>query len=271
MNNKMGELGRDGFGLDWIWTGKRDMMANVPKGPYAPSILRFRIAFPPAYPEQPPLLTFATDIFHPLVSPLTTYMYTGESAAAAQEGEPLPPGGFSLRAAGFPGWFGKGEGTRGEVCIYDVLRYVRSAFDEEAVLDRVPLSAAGNPGAWHAWRSYRAGKGVVLPLDDEMEGDEGEEEAEGSADVPEGYRRLAGGTSAPVGGKRPGEWNWDGVWEVRVKKGMEGSIAEGTLFGREAGDDLIRFLKLDPEQCEALKESIKKSVESVEPLRREIV
>src|ERR1700761_791163 len=80
-------------------------------GPYATAILRFQISFPPTYPSLPPLVTFSTDIFHPLITPLTTYMYTTDiqdsGTVSATDAERLPPGGFSLRD-GFPCWFGRG-------------------------------------------------------------------------------------------------------------------------------------------------------------------
>jgi hypothetical protein len=258
-------------------------LTNLRAGPYAPSILRFHISFPPTYPSYPPLITFSTDIFHPLISPLTTYMYSTsappEGTVSATDAERLPPGGFSLRD-GFPGWFGRREGshTGEKTATYDVLRYIKSSFDDATVLDRVSLEAAGNPGAWHAWRCYRGKAGIVFPLSSaEKEKNalrDGESDDEGSVSsrgVPEGYQRLAGGSSTPMTSRRPGEWNWDGVWEVRVKKGTEGSLAEATLFGRETGDDLIRFLNMDADQCETIKENLKRSLESVAPQRRGIV
>lgn len=62
----------------------------------------------------PPLITFRSDIFHPLVTPLTTYTYTTGSLSSdpvsATDEDRLPPGGFSLRF-GFPHWFGRAEKT----------------------------------------------------------------------------------------------------------------------------------------------------------------
>jgi hypothetical protein len=123
-----------------------------------------------------------------------------------------------------------------------VLRYIRSTFDDEAVLDRIPLSAAGNPGAWHAWRAHRIKSGAItvstsptLSAKEKSNWHEGlsDDDDSSSVGVPEGYSRLAGGTSAPAAARRPGEWNWDGVWEVRVKKGIEASVSEAVLYGKE--------------------------------------
>ena len=77
-------------------------------GPYAPAVLRFHVSFPTDYPESPPVITFTTDIFHPLVTPLTTYSHfagtQNSDTRSASDEERLPPGGFSLRY-GFPSWF----------------------------------------------------------------------------------------------------------------------------------------------------------------------
>ena len=37
------------------------------------------------------------------------------------------------------------------------------------------------------------------------------------------------------------EWSWDGVWKERVRKGIDASIAESTLYGNptSASDDLV--------------------------------
>ena len=86
------------------------MFSSFP-GPYAPAILRFHIVFPSRYPNSPPLLTFTTDIFHPLVSPSTTYTHASgslTSGASIADGELSSPGGFNLRH-GFPAWFRKEE------------------------------------------------------------------------------------------------------------------------------------------------------------------
>lgn len=247
-------------------------------------------------------MTFSTDIFHPLVTPLTTYMYTTDiqdnGTVSATDEERLPPGGFSLRH-GFPDWFGRGRrsrvtsgsgtapagagtGTssgagqasgsggiafaqtpprstagstqstpaskaspagppgymqtgRREISTYDVLRYIRSTFDDEEVLDSVPLEAAGNPGAWHAWRTHQRqlGKGA-------KEGGAAGSPAAGGEGAGESGAPLKPVASTSSMARRPGEWNWEGVWEERVKKGIAASLSEPVMFGSAgATDDVV--------------------------------
>jgi hypothetical protein len=119
-------------------------------------------------------------------------------------------------------------GTR-EVSTYEVLRYIRSAFDDEKVLDSVPLEAAGNPGAWHAWRTHRRqavgkdtpGQGAGVGV-----GAEGEARPEANP--------VPGATA-----RRPEEWNWEGVWEERVKRGIAASLSDGVLFGNAGSTDEV--------------------------------
>ena len=210
------------------------------------------------------------------MTPLTTYTYTTGSASSdtvsATDEERLPPGGLSLRH-GFPHWFGRaqksglssvgssrqvsgaqeettvpGKTASGDntfdpnassagppsptfsqgsairipnllselerkISIIDVLEYVKQAFNNEAALDTLPVEAAANAGAWKAWRAYRINKGamsaVVGPEDGEKQSD---------------------------------EWNWDGVWEERVRRGIDASISEAVLYGGAGGgDDTVSF------------------------------
>jgi len=238
-------------------------------GPYCPAILRFQISFPDSYPQLPPLVVFTTDMFHPLITPLTTYMYTTDiqesGTVSASDQERLPPGGFSLRH-GFPDWFGRGRRSMAEarqtdqqrltspdaaasnsttpavqetpaymrtghksVSAYEVLHYIRSAFDDEAVLDSVPLAAAGNPGAWHAWRTYRKATGKLVEDETTEEGQTSKEDEQQATENTK--------SATP---RRPGEWNWDGVWEDRVKKNISSSLSEPVLYGEtKTSDDLV--------------------------------
>lgn len=167
-----------------------------------------------------------------------------------------------------------GGARRKDVSTFDVLRYIRSTFDDESVLDGVPLEAAGNPGAWHAWRTHQVKSGKITPVvegKEKSQWQDGLSDDGGAANAPDGYARLAGGTSAPMTTRKPGEWNWDGVWEVRVKKGIEASMTESVLFGTSAGDDLVQFQNMDAEQIETIKENIRRNLETVEPQRRGVV
>jgi hypothetical protein len=243
-------------------------------GPYANAVLRFEIDFPEHYPARPPIVTFLSDVFHPLVTPLTTYTYTtrdagGETVSAADR-DRLPPGGLSLRY-GFPGWFDSGKdglsnkdvapsnaesekssvvakpetpgSTRQPPLTVEVLQYIRIVFDTEAMLDSVPLDAAANPGAWHAWRSYRARLlgGRASPATNRP-----------SSPSDTTSERSTPPRQQPGGARRPAEWNWQGVWEDRVKKSVQASISEPMLF---AGDniDVICFSKMDADAVQQIK------------------
>ena len=264
---------------------------RVPLGPYKTAVLRFQICFPDAYPVLPPLVTFSTDLFHPLIAPLTTFMYTTDiqdnGTVSATDAERLPPGGFSLRH-GFPEWFGrksrmgqeaeppaskvsspKSDASSGymstskrSIAVYDVLKYIRSTFTEDKVLDDIPLAAAGNPGAWHAWRAHKRKPGKIRePAEDSREIQESAAAATPAADADadvntdadaaasdnaddtnaeakdnetantDATNTSAIGASDNTSLKQPGEWNWEGVWEDRVKKGIAMSLSEPVLYG----------------------------------------
>ena len=199
------------------------------------------------------------------MAPLTTYTYStgssGSNPVSATDDERLPAGGFNLRH-GFPHWFerartsgtpskvssrntsGSYEGNRRNLRdavrtppedvssrsssirhlsqfsishapksrIAEVLQYLKRSFDDESVLDSLPFEAAGNTGAWKAWRAYR--KSINADLDN---------------------------SSFENDANQNKEWSWDGVWEERVRKGIDASTAEPTLFGSAAagGDDLV--------------------------------
>ncbi|KZF25078.1 UBC-like protein [Xylona heveae TC161] len=293
------------------WTG----ILFVRKGPYAPAILRFQISFPSAYPAAAPRITFISEIFHPLLTPLTTYTYTTGSSetgtVSATDEERLPPGGFSLRH-GFPQWFSKARDTtstldvkttsannnvlqepqnerpaaealateengsspnsprdkgslgkpknervkqkdvNNPISIVQVLLYVRSTFDDAEVLDSVPLEAAGNSGAWHAWRSHR--RALHLNLSENATPDT-------ASPISKDKYSLIPRSNIAHSNRRPGEWNWEGVWEERVKRGIDASISEPVLYGNAAvGNDLIRFLRADDDMIMTLKEGMKGSM-----------
>ncbi|KAL8891417.1 MAG: hypothetical protein Q9215_001559 [Flavoplaca cf. flavocitrina] len=233
-------------------------MVGRPVRPYAPAILRFHVSFPLGYPDLPPLITFNTDIFHPLVTPVTTY--TGASTPdSGTQGAPdeqrLPPGGFGLTDA-FPHWFGGSERrsastaisattpvaqaqpseheqmpcTTAEllspaeqmstrISIAHVLGYIKRSFDDNGVLNRLPATAAVNSGAWKAWQAYRSSM---------------EEPSNGQPNVVEDRRKPHSSNDRAI---HPDDWSWEGVWERRVRKAIDASISDQVLFGAGGGVD----------------------------------
>jgi len=141
---------------------------------------------------------------------------------------------------------------RKEVSTYDVLSYICSTFDDEDVLDSVPLEAAGNPGAWHAWRTHQRSQGK-LPRDTDTAWHPGLNEDGSEKDA-----------TSPTGGsatRKPGEWNWEHVWEERVKKGISASLSEPVLYGNAAAaDDVIRFLSMEEGDVDAVKDNLKRTL-----------
>lgn len=211
------------------------------------------------------MITFQSDVFHPLVTPLTTYTYStrdsgaGADPQSAADEQRLPPGGLSLRH-GFPEWFeasgaGSNEAMEHDVSqnsdgvensssaehrrpphVVELLQYLRIAFDTEEVLDSIPLDAAANAGAWHAWKSYRSKSTSRATTSVARSG-----EAKRSS-----LERSLSPRQQPGGARRPGEWNWQGVWEDRVRKSIQASVSETVLFGDNTNNnnDVVRSAML---------------------------
>lgn len=206
------------------------------------------------------MVTFQSDVFHPLVTPLTTYTYSTRDAGAdtqsAADEQRLPPGGLSLRH-GFPAWFQVASTVRQEANqsehvpqsqdpaaqqaqsskprrpphVIQLLQYLCVAFDTEEVLDSIPLDAAANAGAWHAWQSYRA----------KSSSSRAASVAQSPSDEKgQGAERSLSPKQQPGGARKPGEWNWQGVWEDRVRKSIQASASEHVLYGGE-NNDVVRL------------------------------
>jgi hypothetical protein len=142
---------------------------------------------------------------------------------------------------GFPQWFGrerkaslesvrspKSDGSSAfaasttsrpvDVTMYDVLEYMRNAFSSEELLGSIPLGAAANPGAYHAYRTFKGKDQPVL----------------------QSHSRTTSPEPSTSRARRPGEWNWEGVWEERVKRGVQSTLTEPMLFGGVgSGDDVV--------------------------------
>jgi len=85
-----------------VWDG----IFFVHQGYYIDAILKFRLTFPPNYPERPPKVTFMTDVFHPLIS--------------------QKDGKFNLSPR-FRPWRPK------EHHVFDVLHWIKAAFKKHAL------------------------------------------------------------------------------------------------------------------------------------------
>ena len=261
-------------------------------GPYAPAILRFEITFPSRYPTTPPVVRFISDVFHPLVTPLTTYTNSFIAPISSKtntgHAENLPPGGFSLKH-GFAHWFenpksgvtsstlawnvnGSYQQRKHELeldlivspsaaspsgaaaqnsCssiirnrprklstseslgardnITTILDYVKTSFDDVELLDGIPLEAAGNPGAWKAWQAHRK-----HALDSSIE----DQETPETQDDRQSLKNFDKDT-VPQVPRQQEEWNWDGIWQERVRKVIIASISDQILYGSGIGDDPV--------------------------------
>lgn len=123
------------------------------------------------------------------------------------------------------------------VQVVDVLRYMRSAFDTEEVLDSIPLTAAGNSSAWHAWQAHRGKDGAGKSSRSMgFRRGEGNGERNGVQETGSGDHRLAAGPSARRG-RSAADWNWEGVWEERVRRGIMNSNADSVLYRNSGGND----------------------------------
>jgi hypothetical protein len=257
-------------------------------GPYAAAILRFRVAITTKYPVQPPSITFTSEVFHPLVTPSTTYSTTTTSSSSSVtdgiDTEQLPAGGLSLRY-GFPNWYEKvainvttpkpaevsavllepsdcSECDSDEHLIHgisrtseskrlssdeddslsrnpnpkpapwtisDVLHYLKRVFEDEDLLDTLPLELAVNQGAWKAWRAYRTkSKRTSFRSQADQNGS--------PSKVPKS--RL----SVPATAGPSMDWNWEGVWVKRVKAMVNASTSDPILYAGYDNDETVSEL-----------------------------
>ena len=99
------------------------------------------------------------------------------------------------------------------------------------ILDGLPFELAGNPGAWKAWRAHRS---VTS-----------EEKSDTSQIVEHHSKRESknppDSKTQSVNPRQPDEWNWDGVWQERVRNGIDASISAPVLYGSSGNSDLVGF------------------------------
>lgn len=113
--------------------------------------------------------------------------------------------------------------------IIEILRYLKSAFDDEAVLDGLPSDAVGNPGAWNAWQAYR--KDALSRTKASLRAPT----ESGSADC-----KPMSKEKSSTHFETQEEWSWEGVWQERVQKTITASTSDAVLYGYVGGgDDLV--------------------------------
>ena len=178
-----------------------------------------------------------------------------------------------------------------QIHMVDVLYYMRCAFEDATALDSVPFEAAGNPGAWYAWQAHRRKqherrereeRATALSLEETPKKQSELSHARTpsksamshgrspSKSTPSHARTRSRGVvgtpgangenSTPSRAKRPSEWNWEGVWEQRVKKAINESLNEGTLFGSTVKDDDIHFTDIAREDMDSLVNEMRTSL-----------
>lgn len=52
------------------------------------------------------------------------------------------------------------------------------------------------------------------------------------------------------------EWNWDGVWESRVRNAIESSTSEAGLYSNQG---LVKFAKMDSDQLKDIRQRLQAS------------
>lgn len=207
-------------------------------GPYQGAVLRFTTVFGQT---MPPSIIFQTEIFHPLVTPLTLNtsapdsLSENQTASSFTENRSLP-GAFCLKH-GFPEYIPVKRQTSSmppDFCS-ELLLYTRSVFEEAAVLDSIPIECVGDRNAWLAWRSHRS-----LPLSS----------SQLKAEAVDEKGVLI---------RRADQWDWRGIWKGRVTRGIAASVNDSSLYARGSNSGLIRFSKLNREEAESVNLHIQSS------------
>ena len=216
--------------------------------------MRFQLFFPDTYPDTPPLITFSSDVFHPLVVPLTTYTFSSHAidsstTVSASDEHRLAPGAFSLRY-GFPDWFRASptNATDGspDLIAPGIGRQSPSSdqkshkedpsFDAQSrneLCDRKTIIVNVLRHIQEAFENEMFLDNIPLATVGDPSAWHAWAAHRGQAkrQNASGHHHLDPKGVTPSSPRTPGEWKWDGVWESRVSNGIEASISEAALFG----------------------------------------
>ncbi|KAF8423267.1 hypothetical protein EV426DRAFT_602871 [Tirmania nivea] len=251
-----------------LWWG----VMFVRKGPYASAILKFTVLFPTSYPADPPILTFLSDIYHPLIVPPTppplSSSSTHSSPGMSQPQPPaahinynqnisnLPPGSFTLKH-GFPNWCSTPSPRATSSPDSKRLPPNPPVAPLESSLSSTPWNHAASPEkeknilqVLYYLKSVFSSVSVLDDIPPHLAANLGALRAWRS------FRETSN-----IGGKEEGQR----VWLERVNGCVAGSQTDGVLYGgmgvgRGGGglgnEEIMRFLDIDDDAYESIKEMI---------------
>lgn len=252
---------------------------------------------PDQYPDTAPLITFDTEVFHPLVAGNASQTSTGKPARPTAEDSEysasLPTGGFSLQH-GFPSWFtqqtpnqpdtpdrkklGKRLTARAGFIattkqrrphIAEALQYLKRAFSDETLLDALNYLEVVNADALKAWLGYRSLRTI------------NKREILGAGSGTGNNWTNGTGTNGASSSHSDSMENekWAGIWESEVRSIVSAStlrqllshqssksddiVSNYTLFYTPISDQIqIRFADLDDDLYPEIAAEIRRRVQS---------
>ena len=245
-------------------------------GPYASAVLRFHVNIPTS-PSRPPIITLRSEVFHPLVTPVTTHLHAVDSLdsekKSTQNGRELPPGGLSI-VPGFPIRFSRNEP---QVIRRLSVEGFAPASENAAVTENVGEVESGSSAGSHTGPLQDTGFGdsdteqfdmvkvleyIKVAFEDECFLDTLSMDVAVNAGAWKAWQAHRGikkdspeslDSETPLVTHRrsgsifrarnrvvraPGEWSWEGVWADRVAKNVEASISKPVLYGRNEDDSV---------------------------------
>lgn len=234
-------------------------------GPYAPAVLRFEVVFPLDYPEYPPTVRFTSDIFHPLVAPLTAYTYfvgTSSTKPVSAGGDAsLAPGAFNL-----PNKFStRCRWSQESAPVSTVPQTIINRSQKDCIYNHRDSSDTPHPPNPALDASQKGRKAAVAfgvrdilehikqAFDDEKVLDDLPAEAAANPGAWKAWKAHRQGSQATLDAQKglqsvdnhslsvgQGDgWNWDGVWHERVQKGIKASISDPVLYGSSSIGDPV--------------------------------
>lgn len=226
-------------------------IAYTVSGLYASGIFRFIVQFPDRYPACPPIITFVTEIYHPLVTPFNSHKHASQRSIQDANIAPshlprLSPGSFSLKH-GFPAWYDADQTSVPSYHIVQILFYLRGVLSMADVLDSVPCELAAYENAWCAYTAFRSQNKSNITHNAETTTIPSSRKSSVSHATPssstDNQNAAALGHQRPGGARDPRDWNWRGVWSERVARCVQNSLTDKALFISQHQADMVSTFK----------------------------